>query len=93
MPNVEKVSVSMKPQHAALLRDAVSSGAYASGSEVVRDAMRDWSAKWMQTREDIAKLRAMWEKGKANGPPVDLEFDAVLDAARQEIVSAAPHAR
>jgi antitoxin ParD1/3/4 len=93
MPNVEKVSVSMTPQHAKLLRDAVNSGAYASGSEVVREAMRDWSAKWMQKREDIAKLRAMWEEGKTSGPAVEVDFDAVLDEARQEIASAAPHAR
>lgn len=92
MPNVEKVSVSMTPQHAELLRDAVSSGAYASGSEVVREAMRDWSAKWMQKREDIVKLRAMWEEGKASGPAVEVDFDAVMDEARQEIASAAPHA-
>ena len=93
MPNVEKVSVSMTPQHAELLRDAVSSGAYASGSEVVREAMRDWSAKWMQKRADITKLRAMWEEGKASGPPVEVDFDAVLDEARQEIAPASPHAR
>jgi len=93
VPNVEKVSVSMTPQHAELLRDAVNSGAYASGSAVVREAMRDWSAKWMQKREDIAKLRAMWEEGKASGPSVEVDFNAVLDEARQEIASAAPHAR
>jgi antitoxin ParD1/3/4 len=93
MPNVEKVSVSMTPQHAELLRDAVNSGAYASGSEVIREAMRDWSAKWMQKREDIAKLRAMWEEGKASGPAVEVDFEAALDEARQEIASDAPHAR
>lgn len=82
----------MTPQHAELLRDAVKSGAYASGSEVVREAMRDWSAKWMQKREDIAKLQAMWKEGKASGPAVEVDFDAVLDEARQEIASAAPHA-
>ncbi len=93
MPNVEKVSVSMTPQHAELLRDAVNSGAYASGSEVVREAMRDWSAKWMQKRDDIAKLRAMWEEGKASGLAVEVDFDAVLEEARQEVKSPAPHAR
>ena len=93
MPNVEKVSVSMTPQHAELLRDAVNSGAYASGSEVVREAMRDWSAKWMQKRDDIAKLRAMWEEGKASGPAVEVDFDAVLDEARQEVKPPTPHAR
>lgn len=93
MPNVEKVSVSMTSQHAELLRDAVSSGAYASGSEVVREAMRDWSAKWMQKRGDIVKLRAMWEEGKASGPAVEVDFETVLEEARHEIASAVPHAR
>jgi antitoxin ParD1/3/4 len=93
MPNVEKVSVSMTPQHAELLRDAVNSGAYASGSEVVREAMRDWSAKWIQKRDDIVKMRAMWEEGKASGPAAEVDFDAVLDEARREIAAAKPHAR
>lgn len=93
MPNVEKVSVSMTPQHAELLRDAVNSGAYASGSEVLREAMRDWSAKWVQKRDDIAKLHAMWEEGKASGPAAKVDFDAVLEEARQEVKSPAPHAR
>lgn len=92
MPNVEKVSISMTPQHAELLRDAVQSGAYASGSEVVREAMRDWSAKWVQKREDIAKLQAMWNEGKASGPAMDVDFDAALDEARKEL-SIATHDR
>lgn len=92
MANVEKVSVSMTPQHAQLLRDAVQSGAYASGSEVICEAMRDWSAKWMQQREDIAKLRAMWVEGKASGPATEVDFDAALEEAREEL-SAATHAR
>lgn len=92
MPKVEKVSISMTPQHAELLRDAVQSGAYASGSEVVREAMREWSAKWVQKREDIAKLQAMWNEGKASGPTVDVDFDAALDEARKEL-SIATHAR
>ena len=93
MPNVEKVSVSMTPQHAEMLRDAVNSGAYASGSEVVREAMRDWSAKWIQKRDDIAKMRAMWEEGKASGRAVEVEFDTVLDEVRQEIAALSPDAR
>jgi antitoxin ParD1/3/4 len=35
----------------------------------------------------------MWEEGKASGPAVEADFDAVLDEARQEIASAAPYAR
>nr|WP_210267119.1 MULTISPECIES: type II toxin-antitoxin system ParD family antitoxin [Agrobacterium tumefaciens complex] len=85
--NVEKISVSMTPQHAEILRDAVESGAYASSSEVIREAMRDWSAKWLQRRDDIAKLRALWAEGKASGSSTEVDFDEALNEARAELAS------
>lgn len=93
MANVEKVSVSMTPQHADLMRDAVESGAYASGSEVIREAMRDWSAKWMQRRGDIATLKALWQEGKASGAATDVDFDELRNEARKELASARRHGR
>jgi antitoxin ParD1/3/4 len=93
MANVEKVSVSMSPQHAELLRDAVESGAYASGSEVVREAMRDWSAKWQQRRGDIQRLRELWAEGKASGPATPVDFDEVLEEAREELKASRSHGR
>lgn len=93
MANVEKISVSMTPQHAEILRDAVESGAYASGSEVIREAMRDWSAKWAQRRGDIAKLQAMWAEGKASGAASPVDFDEALDEARAELTARQKHGR
>lgn len=93
MANVEKVSISMSPQHAELLRDAVESGAYASGSEVIREAMRDWSAKWQQRRGDIQRLRELWAEGKASGPATPVDFDEVLEEARQELKARRSHGR
>ncbi|WP_223568177.1 ribbon-helix-helix domain-containing protein [Agrobacterium tumefaciens] len=87
MANVEKISVSMTPQHAEILRDAVESGAYASSSEVIREAMRDWSAKWIQRRDDIPKLRALWAEGKASGGSTEVDFDEMLNEARAELAS------
>ncbi|GAK72363.1 hypothetical protein RRU01S_25_00530 [Agrobacterium rubi TR3 = NBRC 13261] len=84
MANVRKISISMTPQHAEILRDAVESGAYASGSEVVREALRDWASKWTQRRGDIGKLRDMWAEGKASGAATDIDFDEALDEARAE---------
>ena len=40
-----KISISITDEHAALLQDAVGSGAYASSSEVVREALREWRAR------------------------------------------------
>ena len=40
-----KISISITDEHAALLQEAVGSGAYASSSEVVREALREWRAR------------------------------------------------
>lgn len=93
MANVEKVSVSMTPQQAELLRDAVQSGAYASGSEVIREAMRDWTAKWEARKDDIERLRRMWDESKASGTPVAVDFDELRRDARQQLSAAKTHAR
>ena len=42
MANVEKVSVALTSDMVAVMRKAVESGEYASNSEVVREALRDW---------------------------------------------------
>lgn len=84
MSTVEKISVSMSPQHADLIREAVASGAYASGSEVIREALRDWSAKWQSRQNDIAHLRHLWAEGKASGLAGPVDFDDVPKEAKAE---------
>ena len=91
MANVEKISLSVTPRYADLLRDAVGSGAYASASEVIREAMRDWSAKWQQRGGDIEKLREMWAEGRASGAATPVDFDKALEEAQQELKAARGH--
>lgn len=71
MQNVEKVSVALTPEMAADLRKAVKSGAYASSSEVVREALRLWKAHESVRRQEVAQLRRLWAEGVASGPSVD----------------------
>ena len=54
-----KISISITDEHAALLQEAVGSGAYASSSEVVREALREWRA-----RRVVGQL---WDEGLASG--------------------------
>ena len=44
MQNLETQTVGLTPQMAAEVRDAVEDGEYASAGEVLRDALRLWSA-------------------------------------------------
>jgi antitoxin ParD1/3/4 len=45
MATVEKISIALPPEMVAVVRSAVDTGEYASSSEVVRDALRDWTQK------------------------------------------------
>lgn len=63
MSQVEKVSVALTAELADKVRDAVRSGDYASASEVVRHALRDWASD----REQRARIRRLWAEGLASG--------------------------
>lgn len=93
MSNVEKMSVAVTTQQAAMLRDAVETGAYATTSEIVREAVRDWSIKWAARQADTRRLREMWEEGKGSGKPTPVDFDKLRDEARRDLDAAQKHAR
>ena len=43
--NAEKLSITLPAEMAKLVREKVSSGAYGSNSEVIREALRGWLAR------------------------------------------------
>ena len=67
MSNVEKVSIAITQDMAAVVREAVASGEYASSSEVIRDALRDWKLKRSLRQKEITQLHALWQEGLASG--------------------------
>jgi antitoxin ParD1/3/4 len=69
MSSVEKISIAVTPELAARVRDAVNSGEYASASEVVREALRDWNRKREERQAAFEELGRQWDAGKASGPP------------------------
>jgi antitoxin ParD1/3/4 len=69
MPNVEKISIALPPQMVAVVRQAVETGEYASSSEVVRDALRDWTQKRSIRQQGINELRQMWRQAMEDGAP------------------------
>lgn len=68
MAQVEKVSVALTADMAAAVREAVASGEYASNSEVMREALRDWKMKRRRQQQDIEELRRLWQEGLSSGP-------------------------
>ena len=68
MSRVEKLSIAVSPEMAAMLRGAVADGRYASASELVREALRDWTDREALRAEAIAELQKLWDDGLASGP-------------------------
>jgi antitoxin ParD1/3/4 len=67
MASVEKLSVALTSEQVAALKTAVESGEYATTSEIVREAVRDWQLKRELRQEDIMRLRQSWDQGVASG--------------------------
>lgn len=75
---VEKLSIALPPEMAALVREAVEGGEYASSSEVIRDALRAWKRKRLLQRQGLGELRALWQEA-LNDPRPSVAADDVLD--------------
>jgi antitoxin ParD1/3/4 len=83
MANVEKLSIALTPEMAGLVRGAVESGEYATTSEVVREALREWKQRRTLDQRDIEELRRLWAEGLASGPGRFQDMDAIKAEARR----------
>lgn len=63
MPKVEKISISLTGELADVVRGAVNSGRYASSSEVIRAALRDFSELEAQREARLVELRGLIQDG------------------------------
>jgi antitoxin ParD1/3/4 len=88
MANVEKVSIALTPEQLAALRAVVEAGEYATTSEVVREALRDWQLKRELQQDDIRRLRQLWQDGLASGSAGELDMAALRLEARARLAGA-----
>ncbi|HME24899.1 MAG TPA: type II toxin-antitoxin system ParD family antitoxin [Acetobacteraceae bacterium] len=58
--------ITLPSDMAAVVRGAVAGGDYASTSEVVREALRDWKMKRALQLQELAALRSDIDKGLAD---------------------------
>jgi antitoxin ParD1/3/4 len=77
MAAVEKISIALTQDMASLVRQAVESGEYASTSEVIRDALRDWKLKRTIQQQQIEELRRLWQVGIDSGSAGTLDMAEV----------------
>jgi len=88
MANVEKVSVALTPEMLAVVREAVESGEYASSSEVMREALREWKRRRALERKEVEELQRLWAEGLESGPGRLADMAAIKAEARRRLVEA-----
>lgn len=88
MSKVEKLSIALTPELAEVVRIAVDGGDYASTSEVIREALRDWTDKRERRSAAIRRIRELWGEGLASGEPVELESKDVFLARNRARLAA-----
>jgi antitoxin ParD1/3/4 len=72
------MTISLSPQQAARVQQAVETGDYASNSEVLRDALRLWEQREEIRTLELAKLKQAYNEGMASGPGRAVDADALL---------------
>ena len=78
MTTAEKISIALPPEMLHIVRSAVATGEYASSSEVIRDALRDWTYKRSLRQQGVAELRQVWQEA-LNDKTTGILPDDVLD--------------
>lgn len=87
MAHVEKLSIALPPEMAAIVRQCVESGEYANSSEVIREALCDWKLKRSLQQNEIEELRSLWQAGLDSGPGRLADMNAIKAKARQRLLS------
>lgn len=65
MSKLERITVTMPEEMVAKLRAAVEAGEYATTSEIVREALRDWSDEQQRREDENAAMRVILAKARA----------------------------
>ncbi|MDP9091230.1 MAG: ribbon-helix-helix domain-containing protein [Pseudomonadota bacterium] len=90
MSTIERMTITMPADMASVVKAAVDSGDYASTSEVVRDALREWKMKRAIQIQEIASLKADIDKGLADvaaGRVTNFDKKKIVERGRKLLAS------
>jgi len=71
MTKIDKISVAITREQHAKIKAAVERGDYATTSEVIRTALREWELKEELRRIEGERIGKLWDEGIASGPSVE----------------------
>lgn len=86
MAEIERMTITLPSEMAAVVKGAVAAGDYASSSEVLREALRDWKTKRALQLQEFAALKADIDRGLADlaeGRVHDFDPARIIERGRQ----------
>ena len=93
MSDIERFTVALTAEMAKAVRGAVKAGDYASSSEIVREALRDWRAKREAQSLALGDLRSVIAEGLrdiAEGRVSDFDAGEIKRRGRELSAKAEP---
>jgi antitoxin ParD1/3/4 len=87
MSTVEKVSISLTEDMLAQVKAAVASGRYASASEVIREALREWAEQEQRRELKRAELRRLIQEGLDSGSKPYDGFESARQNGRRRLAA------
>jgi antitoxin ParD1/3/4 len=85
MAEIERMTITLPAVLAAIVKGAVEGGDYASSSEVVREALRDWKTKRALQLQELAALKVDIDRGLtdvAEGRVKDFDAARIIERGR-----------
>ena len=93
MAEIERMTITLPADMAAVVKSAVKGGDYASTREVVREALRDWKTKRALQLQELTALKADIDKGLADladGRVKDFDTGQIIERGRKLLASRSP---
>jgi antitoxin ParD1/3/4 len=90
MAEIERLTITLPRDMASVVRGAVAGGEYASSSEVVREALRDWKMKRALQLKELEALKADIDKGLADladGRVRQFDISHIIERGRKSLRS------
>lgn len=95
MAEIERMTITLPSDMAAVVKGAVEGGDYASSSEVVREALRDWKTKRALQLQELAALKADIDRGLtdlAEGRVQTFDAARIIERGRKLLAGRSPFA-
>ena len=93
MSGIERMTITLPAEMAAVVKSAVAAGDYASTSEVIRSALRDWKTKRALQVEELAALKSDIDAGLADvaaGRVKDFDSARIVERGRKLLAARSP---